>query len=51
MRKGFLVYEEMGKSFPVYEEARRPLVIYDFAHFLTYEDNFNIFFISVEIIK
>ncbi len=28
MRKGFPIYEEMGKYFPI---LRRPLVIYDFA--------------------
>jgi hypothetical protein len=28
MRKGFLIYEEMGKYFP---NMRRPLVLYDFA--------------------
>jgi hypothetical protein len=30
MRKGFLIYEEMGKYFPIYS-MRRPLVIYYFA--------------------
>jgi hypothetical protein len=42
MRKGFLIYEKMRKFSPY---TRRPLVIYYFAHFLTYEVNFIIFFI------
>ncbi len=48
MRKGFLIYEEMGK-YSSYK--RRPLVIYDFVpaplNFLIYEENF-IFFLSVQ---
>ncbi len=31
MRKGFLIYEKMGKYLTIYIYMRRRLVIYDFA--------------------
>ncbi len=51
MRKAFLIYEEMHKYFFIYDEA--VIVTYDFAtapfmNFLIYEENFILFFISVQ---
>ncbi len=43
MRKGFLIYEDMGKYFPIYEEA---VCNCSTLNFLIYEENL-IFFLSV----
>ncbi len=48
MRKRFLIYEEMRKYFPIYEEAVCHIWLCNCStlNFLTYEENFILFFIS-----
>ncbi len=49
MRKGFLIYEEMGKYLTVYEEAVSHIWLCNcfFLNFLPYEEDLIFFFISV----
>jgi hypothetical protein len=53
MRKGFLIYEEMRKYLVKYEEAfsHNWLCNCSLLNFLIYEENFILFFISVQVTR
>ncbi len=50
-REGFLIYEEMRKYFSISEEAVRHIWVCNCSiqNFLIYEENLNLFFISVRL--
>jgi hypothetical protein len=53
MRKGFLIYEKIRKYLTTYDEAVSNILLCNrsLLNFLTYEDSFIFFFISVDILN